>query len=65
MDLGAPIESFRLTHAYGYWRMSMDSYAINMIIIKYKFSISRLHDLLNMMVSSHIFSKINFYSGYC
>ena len=42
----------------------MNSKAINKITIKYHFSISRLDDILDMMSSATIFSKIDLKSGY-
>jgi len=48
----------------GTWRMYVDSRAINKIIVKYHFLISRLNDMLDLMPRATIFSKIDLKSEY-
>ena len=48
----------------GTWRMCVDSYAINKMIVKYSILIPWLDDMLDMMAGATIFLKINLKSRY-
>jgi hypothetical protein len=48
----------------GTWRMCIDCREINNITVKYKLFILRLHDMLNELHGSCIFSKIDLKSEY-